>query len=114
VDVILNSLAGEFFFKSTSIMAPYGRFLEIGKRNFSENKLGIFFDSNITQSDTYLDLESFTNNVSFIAVDFDAMLSQKTSLCGKILKEVISSPYAELLCLFPFTIPTYTYLRPKN
>jgi acyl transferase domain-containing protein len=33
VDVVLNSLAGEFIPKSMSVLAPGGRFLEIGKRD---------------------------------------------------------------------------------
>jgi acyl transferase domain-containing protein/NADPH:quinone reductase-like Zn-dependent oxidoreductase/NADP-dependent 3-hydroxy acid dehydrogenase YdfG len=32
VDIILNSLAGEFIAKSVSVLAPGGRFLELGKR----------------------------------------------------------------------------------
>jgi acyl transferase domain-containing protein/NADPH:quinone reductase-like Zn-dependent oxidoreductase/short-subunit dehydrogenase len=32
VDIILNSLAGDFIEKSVSVLAPGGRFLEIGKR----------------------------------------------------------------------------------
>ena len=39
---MLNSLAGEFLFKSMSVVAPFGRFLEIGKRDiYSNSKLGI-------------------------------------------------------------------------
>lgn len=41
VDIVLNSLAGEFLFKSVSILAPFGRFLEIGKRDiYANSKLG--------------------------------------------------------------------------
>jgi acyl transferase domain-containing protein/acyl carrier protein len=32
VDIVLNSLAGEFIAKSVSVLAPGGRFLELGKR----------------------------------------------------------------------------------
>ena len=32
VDIVLNSLAGEFIGKSVSVLAPGGRFLELGKR----------------------------------------------------------------------------------
>lgn len=43
VDVVLNSLAGEFLSKSLSLLAPFGRFLEIGKRDIASNsKLGMF------------------------------------------------------------------------
>ncbi len=46
VDVILNSLSGEAFIKSLSILAPYGRFLEIGVRDIlSNHQLGMKFFS---------------------------------------------------------------------
>ncbi len=32
MDIVLNSLAGEFIAKSVSVLAPGGRFLELGKR----------------------------------------------------------------------------------
>src|SRR5690606_24623178 len=33
VDVVLNSLAGEAMRRSLSVLAPFGRFLELGKRD---------------------------------------------------------------------------------
>jgi acyl transferase domain-containing protein/NADPH:quinone reductase-like Zn-dependent oxidoreductase/NADP-dependent 3-hydroxy acid dehydrogenase YdfG/acyl carrier protein len=42
VDLVLNSLAGPFIFKSVGILKPLGRFLEIGKRDIYENnKMGL-------------------------------------------------------------------------
>ncbi len=42
VDLVLNSLAGQFIFKSVGILKPLGRFLEIGKRDIYENnKMGL-------------------------------------------------------------------------
>ncbi len=42
VDLVLNSLAGKFIFKSIEILKPLGRFLEIGKRDIYENnKIGL-------------------------------------------------------------------------
>jgi len=37
VHVVLNSLAGEFIPKSLSLLAPYGRFIEIGMRDLLNN-----------------------------------------------------------------------------
>ena len=37
VDVVLNSLAGEFIPKSLSTLRPGGRFLEIGKVDFLQH-----------------------------------------------------------------------------
>jgi acyl transferase domain-containing protein/Zn-dependent alcohol dehydrogenase len=45
VDVVLNSLGGEFIEKSLSILAPYGRFVEIGVRDVLLDRplrLGVF------------------------------------------------------------------------
>ncbi|MEK8017790.1 MAG: SDR family NAD(P)-dependent oxidoreductase, partial [Candidatus Parabeggiatoa sp.] len=38
VNVVLNSLVGEFIPKSLSVLAPFGRFLEIGRRDIYENR----------------------------------------------------------------------------
>jgi acyl transferase domain-containing protein len=55
VDVVLNSLAGEFIPQSLSLLGPGGRFLEIGKRDiYQDSKLG---------------LRPFRHNLSFFAVD---------------------------------------------
>ena len=43
VDVVLNSLAGEAITKGFEILRPWGRFLELGKRDLAANKpLGMF------------------------------------------------------------------------
>ena len=42
VDLVLNSLSGPFIAKSVGILKPFGRFLEIGKRDIYENnKVGL-------------------------------------------------------------------------
>lgn len=54
VDVILNSLAGEFITKNFEVMADFGRFVEIGMRDiYSNAKLG---------------LEPFQKGLSFFAL----------------------------------------------
>ena len=55
VDVVLNSLAGEFLRKSLEVLAPYGRFVEIGKADLVSNGS--------------LELKHFDENRSFVAVD---------------------------------------------
>lgn len=55
VDIILNSLAGEGLVASWECIAPYGRFIEIGKKDISSHgKLPMF---------------PFAANVSFSAID---------------------------------------------
>ncbi|HLO50704.1 MAG TPA: thioester reductase domain-containing protein, partial [Kamptonema sp.] len=71
VDVVLNSLNGEFIPKSLSLLAPYGRFLEIGKRDIYEN--------------SQLGLRPFDNNLSFFAITVEPNLPNFNS----ILREVV-------------------------
>lgn len=55
VDIVLNSLAGEGLVASWECIAPYGRFIEIGKKDiYSHGKLPMF---------------PFAANVSFSAID---------------------------------------------
>ena len=43
VDIVLNSLAGKAIAKGIACLAPYGRFLELGKRDIYQNsKLGLW------------------------------------------------------------------------
>ena len=55
VDVVLNSLAGEFIPRTLELLAPGGRFVEIGKKDIFQNAA--------------LDLNPFRGRVSFTAVD---------------------------------------------
>ena len=76
VDLILNSLSGEAISKGMNILAPYGRFLEIGKRDIYAN--------------TPLGLRAFRNNVSFAAIDLDRGLREKPDLCSKMFRQIIA------------------------
>lgn len=55
VDVVLNSLVGESLRASWECIAPYGRFIEIGKADINAN--------------SSLPMAHFANNVTFCAVD---------------------------------------------
>jgi NADPH:quinone reductase-like Zn-dependent oxidoreductase/ubiquinone/menaquinone biosynthesis C-methylase UbiE len=55
VDVVLNSLAGTLLQTSFNCLAEFGRFIDIGKRDFEQN--------------SRLDMLSFTRNVSFSSID---------------------------------------------
>jgi NADPH:quinone reductase-like Zn-dependent oxidoreductase len=63
VDVVLNALAGEFIPKSISVLAPFGRFLEIGKRDiYGDSQLGLY---------------PFRRNLSFFGIDLLQMEAGK-------------------------------------
>jgi amino acid adenylation domain-containing protein len=57
VDLVLNSLGGEFISKSLSTLASYGRFLELGQRDILNN--------------SQLSLLPFEKNLSFFAVNVE-------------------------------------------
>jgi len=75
VDVVLNALAGEFIEKNLSILRPFGRFIEIGKRDVLENrKLG---------------LRPFLNNLTFTLVDLLGMTRLYPKQARRLFQEVM-------------------------
>lgn len=75
VDAVLNSLSGEAIALGLSILRPYGRFLEIGKRDIYENNP--------------LGLAAFKKNVSFFAVDLDHTMRERPALLGSLFADVM-------------------------
>jgi acyl transferase domain-containing protein/NADPH:quinone reductase-like Zn-dependent oxidoreductase/NAD(P)-dependent dehydrogenase (short-subunit alcohol dehydrogenase family)/acyl carrier protein len=75
VDVVLNSLSGEAIGRSLSLLRPYGRFLEIGKRDIYDN--------------ARLGLSPFRNHLSYFAIDLDRGLRERTPLLGGLLREIM-------------------------
>ncbi|KAF6236674.1 hypothetical protein HO173_004965 [Letharia columbiana] len=75
VDVALNSLAGEQLSATWECMAPFGRFVEIGKRDITGN--------------TNLEMARFEQNVSFTAVDLTALVQYKPRVLQEVFKEVM-------------------------
>jgi acyl transferase domain-containing protein/acyl carrier protein len=74
IDVVLNSVAGDAIHKGLSILRPYGRFVELGKRDFYTNsKLG---------------LQPFCNNIQFFGVDIDRLLVERPALCRQLFAEL--------------------------
>ncbi|WP_029059653.1 type I polyketide synthase [Stappia stellulata] len=75
VDVVLNSLFGEAMERSLSVLKPFGRFLELGKRDFYEN--------------THLGLRPFRQNLSYFGIDADQLLVHQPALAQRLLREVM-------------------------
>ncbi|MEM9221977.1 MAG: SDR family NAD(P)-dependent oxidoreductase [Pseudomonadota bacterium] len=71
VDVVLNSLAGEAMERSVSALRPFGRFLELGKRDF--------------YADTKLGLRPFRRNLSYFGIDADQLMAHKPKTAKRIL-----------------------------
>jgi acyl transferase domain-containing protein/acyl carrier protein len=76
VDVVLNSLAGEAIAKGLSCLAPYGRFLEIGKRDIHQ--------------DSRIGLRPFGRNLSFFALDLGRLLDDRPELTAALLQDIVS------------------------
>ncbi len=75
VDVVLNSLAGEAIRRNLRVLRPFGRFLELGKRDFFEN--------------TPIGLRPFKDNISYFGIDADQLLVARPDLAGKLFREVM-------------------------
>ncbi|TAM04816.1 MAG: SDR family NAD(P)-dependent oxidoreductase, partial [Paraburkholderia sp.] len=76
VDVVLNSLAGEAMVRSIDTLRPFGRFLELGKRDFYEN--------------SPIGLRPFRNNISYFGIDADQLMSARPDLTARLLGEVMA------------------------
>lgn len=76
VDVVLNSLAGEAIRRNLRALKPFGRFLELGKRDFFEN--------------TPIGLRPFKDNISYFGIDADQLLLARPALAGRLFREVMA------------------------
>ena len=75
VDVVLNSLSGESLVASWECMAPFGRFIELGKADIESN--------------SKLPMSSFARNVSYSAVAVDYICSNRPDILRKSLVAVL-------------------------
>ncbi|MCF6251821.1 MAG: SDR family NAD(P)-dependent oxidoreductase [Methylococcaceae bacterium] len=90
VDVVLNSLAGDAIVKGIDCMAPYGRFLELGKVDIYQNsKLGLW---------------AFRKNLAFFAIDLSRMLVDKPDLLSPMLKDVYQLINDRVLSPLPYRV----------
>ena len=76
VDVVLNSLAGEAIRRNLGVLKPFGRFLELGKRDFYEN--------------TPIGLRPFKDNISYFGIDADQLLTGRPALAARLFREVMA------------------------
>lgn len=75
VDVVLNSLAGEAMIRSMDCLKPFGRFIELGKRDFYAN--------------THLGLRPLRRNLSYFGVDIDQLIGAHKTLSQQLFSEVV-------------------------
>ena len=74
VDVVLNSVSLELMKQSLRLLRPFGRFLEIGKRDLYR--------------DTAIGVRSLRHNASYSAIDVDELMAHRPDVALRVLKEV--------------------------
>lgn len=76
IDVVLNSLSGEAINRNLRILKPFGRFLELGKRDFYEN--------------TPIGLRPFRNNISYFGIDADQLMGERPDLTATLFQQIMA------------------------
>lgn len=75
VDVIVNSLAGDYLRESWRCLTMFGRFIELGKRDAVENGK--------------LDMSKFEKSISYISVGLNHFVEHRQEYVGSLFKEVM-------------------------
>jgi acyl transferase domain-containing protein/threonine dehydrogenase-like Zn-dependent dehydrogenase len=75
VDVVLNFSPGELMTKSLACLAPFGRFIEIGKMSFEQ--------------DAPLNLRPFNENLLYASVDADRLMESRPEYIAGIITELL-------------------------
>ncbi|WP_299201275.1 type I polyketide synthase [uncultured Amphritea sp.] len=89
IDVVLNSLSGEAINQNFRVLKPFGRFLELGKRDFYEN--------------THIGLRPFRNNISYFGIDADQLQLEMPELSARLFKELMDLFRDGTLFPLPYT-----------
>jgi phthiocerol/phenolphthiocerol synthesis type-I polyketide synthase C len=90
VDVVLNSLAGEAINRNLQVLRPFGRFLELGKRDFYEN--------------TRIGLRPFRNNISYFGIDADQLMCERPDLTRRLFGEMMQLFAEGVLHPLPYSV----------
>ncbi|PYH31947.1 type I polyketide synthase [Aspergillus neoniger CBS 115656] len=83
VDVILNSLAGEFLRETWDCLAPFGRFIEIGKRDITSNNR--------------LEMGKFEYNCTFSSLDLAHVAERRGKILNRVLTTIMQMFAQEIL-----------------
>ncbi|MBH0236606.1 type I polyketide synthase [Methylobrevis albus] len=90
VDVVLNSLSGEAMERSIDVLKPFGRFVELGKRDFYAN--------------TRIGLRPFRQNLSYFGVDADQLLTRRPALGRRLFAELVARFEEKAFSALPYRI----------
>ena len=89
VDVVLNALPGDFIELGLESLAPFGRFLELGKRD--------------VYADRSLGLKALRRNASFHVIDIAAMIDEMPARVSDLMSDVLAELKAGDLPPLPVT-----------
>lgn len=90
VDVVLNSLAGRSMLQSLRCLAPYGRFVEIGKTDIMSNR--------------QIPMQQFSANQTYFGLDVDQWLKDRGPIVHEILNECVAMFEAGAIRPLPVTV----------
>jgi len=90
VDVVLNSLAGEAMVRSIDCLKPFGRFIELGKRDYYGN--------------THVGLRPFRRNLTYFGVDVDQLIGGDDALLRRLLGDIAALLDDKVLSPLPFRL----------
>lgn len=74
VAVVVNSLSGEAMERSIGVLRPFGRFVELGKRDYVAN--------------THIGLRPFRRNLAYFGVDLDQLLIDEPATSKLLMRSV--------------------------
>jgi len=89
VDVVLNSLSGEAIDLGVASLAPFGRFVELGKADIYKN--------------SRLQLLPFRKNLALYSLDLDRVCLDRPEFVGQMLREIADELASGALTPVPIT-----------
>ena len=90
VDVVLNSLAGDAMERSMSCLRPFGRFVELGKRDYVAN--------------THIGLRPFRRNLSYFGVDIDQLMASRPLIAREVFCAIMDGLENGTLTPLPYSV----------
>ncbi|KAH6632037.1 hypothetical protein F5144DRAFT_620943 [Chaetomium tenue] len=90
VDVVLNSLSGEMFRESCNLVAPFGRFVEIGRKDLMD--------------DAMMPMGFLLRNITFAYVELTLIMENNKPLARHILRSVADLASAGHIRAVPLTV----------
>ncbi|WP_158241887.1 type I polyketide synthase [Tabrizicola sp. TH137] len=88
VDAVLNGLAGMAMERSLACLAPFGRFLELGKQDFYAN--------------TAVGLRPLKENIVYHGIDVDQVMAARPDVAARVFAEVMAAFSAGALRPLPY------------